>query len=46
MSSEPLPADIMEWMGMDESMVEFVLDIDEAPPFNKVRRTRRESRSA
>ncbi|WP_257735093.1 hypothetical protein [Nocardioides dokdonensis] len=27
MSAEPLPADIMEWMGMDESMVEFALDL-------------------
>ncbi len=27
MSAEPLPADVMEWMGMDEAMVPFVLDL-------------------
>ncbi|MDN4163322.1 hypothetical protein [Nocardioides abyssi] len=26
MTAEPLPLEIMEWMGMDETMVPFVLD--------------------
>jgi hypothetical protein len=24
---EPLPADVAEWMGMDDAMVPFVLDV-------------------
>ena len=26
---EPLPADVAEWMGMDEAMVPFILDVTE-----------------
>ncbi len=29
-SWEPLPADVAEWMGMDEAMVPFVLDLADA----------------
>jgi hypothetical protein len=27
---EPLPADVAEWMGMDESMVPFILDVTDS----------------